>query len=214
MSNQCFMRLWKIMTNPWVICAYISLVITSFLYIDKPLAVFLYSLKVAHHWPWLAWVTHLGLGGIYMVALFVLAVLCRLLRNTLWEARLWFLWLAVIGSATICLVIKVMMGRARPDLLFSNGYYGFYGFHSEPLYWSFPSGHTTNIMALVFGLTVLFPRWCFYYILLGVLIAGSRVLLLQHYLSDVLMAIGVAFLTTGWLRQRLQSIDLFRSVCR
>jgi len=72
--------------------------------------------------------------------------------------------------------------------------FGFYGFKTSYDYWSFPSGHTTTIMSLAFGLSVLFPRYWVILVSSAVVVALSRVLLIQHYLSDVIVATYLALI--------------------
>ena len=195
-------RLFTIMTKPWVAMSYLGLVLLSFLYVDKPLALLLQPHNLGTHYPWLGFLTVLGESKFYLVALLLLALVFRyLVRNRLWELRTWFLWLSVLIPNLICLVLKVLLGRARPELLFSEQVYGFYGFHRDASYWSFPSGHTTTIMGFVFGLSLLFPRHAWLYLVIGFAVVASRILLLQHYLSDVMIAADLALLEVGvlWL---------------
>ena len=112
---------------------------------------------------------------------------------------MWFLWLCVLVPSLVCLVLKVLLGRARPDLLFNEHLYGFFGLKTHAPYWSFPSGHTTTVMGFVFGLSVLFPRKCYLFILAGSIVVLSRILLTHHYLSDVMAASYLALLEVGLL---------------
>lgn len=193
-------RLFTVMAKPRMMLGYLALVLWFFLYIDKPLANYLYTLDVSAHVPWLNVFTRLGESKYYLAGLLVLALFWRyVMHNRAWEMRTWFLWLCVFISNLICLVLKVFLGRARPDLWFHDQLYGFYGFHRDSLYWSFPSGHTTTIIGLACGLGLLFPRFAWLYLSMGVLVIVSRVLLLQHYLSDVMIAADLALLEVGVL---------------
>lgn len=204
-----FERLYRTMTRPWVMVIYFILIVLSFLYLDKPIAIWAYSHQLALKFPWLEWVTNLGFGIVNIVAVALLALIFRLvIQNTLWEHRSWFLWLCLIIPNLVCLALKILFGRARPDMLFSEHLYGFYGLHKNSEFWSFPSGHTTTIMGLMFGLSALFPRYCSVFIGLGSFVAISRILLFKHYLSDVLMASYLALIAVGllynWLSSYLQ----------
>ena len=187
-----FDRIAKKMLRPWVAVCYLSIVALIFLYIDQPVAWFFNDLGLKAKLPILYWMTKLGTGEFYIAALFFLALFFRYAyRNKTWETRSWFLWLCVLTPYVVCGVLKVLLGRARPELLFEQQLFGFYGFHTTPAYWSFPSGHTSTIMGLVFGLIILFPRYCYAFFLSGILLISTRVLLTNHYLSDVI--------TTGYL---------------
>ena len=202
-----FDRLLAIMIKPWVVLSYAGLVILSFMVVDKPMAYYFYEFGFRERLHWLNGLTNLGIGAIYLVLFFLLALFFRCIyRNKVWEERSWFLWICVLIPNGFCLALKMIVGRARPDLLFHGQVYGFFGLHTGASFWSFPSGHTTTIMALVFGLSALFPRYCYALIVAGLLVASSRIVLTQHYLSDVLAASYLALLEVGlllyWVRHK------------
>ena len=208
-----FERLFGVMTKPWVVVGYLVLIILSILYFDKPIAYYFHDLDLKKTRPVLGWVTNLGLGGLYLVPLFILALFFRYVyHNKKWEERAWFLWLCVLISSLVCLVLKISFGRSRPDLLFSEHLYGFFGLKMSAYFWSFPSGHTTTIMSMAFGLSVLFPRYWYAFILVGLMIVCSRVMLTHHYLSDVMIAGYLALVEVGlihyWLHRKNLSLNL------
>jgi membrane-associated phospholipid phosphatase len=199
-SKTAFERLFDVMTRPWVVLSCFGLIIISVLYIDQPVTIAAHAAQFEAKFPWLALLSKFGKKKAYIIGLVIVALTSRLVfQNRYWERRAWFLLICLFFSNLVCLVLKVTVGRARPDLYFSEHLYGFYGPHKNALYWSFPSGHTTTIMALMFGLSALFPRYMIGFILFGSLVAVSRILLLQHYLSDVLMASYLALIEVGFL---------------
>ena len=202
-----FERLWARSSIPWVMVSFIELIFLSVLYFDRPIADYFHAIDSRHNLYILNWVTKLGLGPLYFVPLLLLALFFRYVRrNRTWEARFWFLWLCALVPSIICLILKMVLGRARPDLLFSDQLYGFYGWHTKADFWSFPSGHTTTVMGFIFGLCALFPRYCYAFILLGLVVISSRIMLTHHYLSDVMIATYLALLEVGlllwWLKTR------------
>lgn len=195
-----FERLFAVMTKPWIVIMFLGLVAASFFWIDKPLAILVYGGHFQEKWPWLKLLTAFGKKSIYLVGFFVVALMSRFLfQNKYWERISWFLLSCILFSSFVCLILKVLFGRARPELYFSEQLYGFFGLQKNPLYWSFPSGHTTTAMAIVFGLSALFPRYMMGFVVCGLLVAASRIILLQHYLSDVLMASYLALIEVGFL---------------
>lgn len=195
-----FDRLLAVMTKPWVAMLYIGFVVLSFLYLDKPIAQYFYSIDLKENLPLLTWLTKLGLGLIYMVGFFVLALFFRYIRqNSEREARAWFLFMCVTIPGVICVFLKALLGRARPDMWFDEQLYGFFGFKTNAYFWSFPSGHTTTVIGAALGLSILFPRYFYAFILAGLTIAFSRVFLTHHYLSDVLTAGYLTLLEVGIL---------------
>jgi len=198
-----FDRLFKGMTKPWVAISYVLLVTLSFLYFDKPLTLFCQSLDWGQFEHVFKGFTFLGNKTIYVLGLPVLALVLRYgLKHRTWACRTWFLWLCVFVPNAVGAVLKVLFGRARPELLWQAQEYGFKWVHLDHVHHSFPSGHTTTIMGLVFGLWIIMPRYRFVFLTLGVLVACSRVLLLQHYLSDILVAAYLALIEV-WIMQRV-----------
>ena len=71
-------------------------------------------------------------------------------------------------------VIKWVFARARPDLLFSQGLYGFTFLSVSNQYLSFPSAHACTAGALIGALTLIYPRWWIPLLTLGLIAAFSR----------------------------------------
>ena len=194
--------------KPWVVMLYVIGLVISFVYIDRWIAYYFHDHPVNALWPILYRLTDLGLGAVYLIPLFLLALFFRYVSpQRLWERRAWFLWGSVLVPSLICLVLKILLGRARPELLFSEHLYGFYGFHRHASFWSFPSGHTTAVMGFVFGVSALFPRYAYAVLIYGLLVALSRVLLTQHFVSDVMIASGLALVEVGLMYRWIQSLD-------
>ena len=188
------------MIKSWVVFVCILLMFISFFYLDKPIAYFFHNLDLRANLPFLNFVANLGSGNFYIGPMFLLGLVFRYIyREKTWEIRTWFMLLSVLIPTIICLILKIFVGRARPDLLFSDNLYGLYGFNMKDPYWSLPSGHTTNIMGFVFGLCALFPRYCYAFIISGLIIVSSRVLLTHHYFTDILMASYLALLEIAFL---------------
>ncbi|MDA9272014.1 phosphatase PAP2 family protein [bacterium] len=193
-----FDKIFSIMTRPWAIFCYFGFVILSYCYLDQPVAYYFYHLDLKIKTSFLLWIIKVGVAPLYLVGFFLLALFCRYIkRNEAWAGRFWFLWLCVLIPTFICLVLKIILGRARPELLFDSHLFGFYGFHLNSLFWSFPSGHTSTLMGLVLGLGILFPRHCYTLFFIGLALASLRVLLTDHYMSDVLASSYLALIEIG-----------------
>ena len=154
-------------------------------------------------------ITQFGLGkgwligsGVAAIVLFLWArfgaaepLKVRLNRNA---ARAAFIFASVAASGLLVDLIKVIVGRARPKLLFRDQLYGFTWHGGAGAdYWSFPSGHCATAAAMATTLTLLWPRWWPIYWLGALLIFASRLVITAHYPSDV---IGGAFIgvATVW----------------
>lgn len=201
-----FNQWFKYMTKPWAVASVALLMICSFLYLDKPVANFCHHLQLGYFQHILERVTHLGKAKSALGVLFILALVFRYLwKKRTWEMKAWFLWLCTFVPSVIVLGLKILFGRARPELLFDQGEYGFKWMQFERMHWSFPSGHTATMMGLVFGLCIVWPRYRFLFLGVGLLVMISRIVLFQHYLSDVMISLYLAFIEIGilqWLLTR------------
>ena len=193
-----FDRFLSIMLRPWIAGSYLVFVTLSVFYFDRPVAEFLYALNLNARFPPLHWLTMLGAGVMQITLFFLIVMFFRFIRpNKTWETRSWFLWFCVLLPNLVSLVLKIMLGRARPELWFEDKLYGFYGMHFTRHYWSFPSGHTTTIMGLMLGLGIVFPRYFYWFLVSGLMVNITRILLTQHYLSDVMMTSYLVLLEIG-----------------
>jgi lipid A 4'-phosphatase len=110
-----------------------------------------------------------------------------------------FLFASIAVSGLAADILKVVLGRLRPKLLFSADLYGFTWLGWRADHWSFPSGHTATIVALISALWWLWPRHLLFYILAAAIVAGSRIVVGAHYPSDVMGGALVAVLTTWYV---------------
>ena len=107
-----------------------------------------------------------------------------------------FLFISIAASGIAIDLLKFIFGRPRPKLLFNSGAYDFAWLGLRADHWSFPSGHSATIVALMVGLWCLWPRHLLFYILVATIVSLSRVVVGAHYLSDVLAGASIALLTT------------------
>ncbi|NTU92561.1 MAG: phosphatase PAP2 family protein [Chlorobiaceae bacterium] len=169
--------------------------------VDAPLAYFVRQFREA---PWYGiWkaITLAGQSEWYLVAgLVMFAALWRWRRKASLAGLFLFASVAVSGLASD--LVKITVGRARPKLLLEQGIYGFGGFHVEHAWTSFPSGHSATGMSVAVTLSLLFPRFRPLFMAGGLLIALSRLVLDQHYLSDVMAGSMLGIVTAILLYQR------------
>ncbi len=195
-----FDKIWGFMMKPWFCILFLCLAVFSYVYLDKSISLYFYGLHLNEKLAILTWITNIGISKIYLAGLPVLAILfAYVLRKKNWALKSWALWLIVLYPTLIAWSLKTILGRARPVLLFTKQEFGFFGWHLERNYHSFPSGHTTTITSLAIGLTLLFPRYFIYWASLCLLVMLSRIMLTWHYLSDVLVSFYMVFLELGVL---------------
>lgn len=113
-----------------------------------------------------------------------------------------FVGLSIIISWFITFAIKSILARYRPEMLINQNLYGLSFFSFDDLLNSFPSGHTTSMFALVMSLSYLFPKYKYLFISGAILVGLSRIILLKHYLSDVIFGAFIAIITTYLLKEK------------
>jgi len=103
------------------------------------------------------------------------------------------LWTAVIGTTTIAMLIKRLLGRARPRCESAGRFLGPSWRHANKRE-SFPSSHSASAMAYSVVLATAYPHAAATFITLGVICAVLRYLMDAHWPSDVLagIAMGIA----------------------
>jgi undecaprenyl-diphosphatase len=96
-----------------------------------------------------------------------------------------FAFISIATSGIIANIIKQFIGRVRPSRFDHYGAYGIDPFSFSYAYESFPSGHATTAGALAIIVAVIVPKWRYWAIAAGALIAISRVVVGAHYPSDI-----------------------------
>ncbi len=109
------------------------------------------------------------------------------------------LTLALAVSLAAVELLKMFFGRARPELLFSQGISGFTFFSLNPAFFSFPSAHAATVASL--GLS-LFPRKPLFVFVISFFVSLSRLVLLKHFLSDILLGICLTFYVTRYVQAK------------
>ncbi len=187
----------------------LALVILSYFFLDQPLAWYFHhaSKPVILCAKAANFLTSPNLHFLLWPLLFYFVRF--LFKNPSLGNRALFIAVAVDLSYVLSFPMKVVLGRLRPKLLFTEHLYGFdfFSFHSSDL--SLPSAHATAIAAVMSSLACFYPRYSYYLAAAGFFLAFSRVVLGEHYLSDVMVGtyIGMivaqtVYLTMRWEEQR------------
>jgi undecaprenyl-diphosphatase len=106
-----------------------------------------------------------------------------------------FVFVSIGGAWLIANLAKNIIGRARPRLFDTMGPLEFKLFAFDSHYAALPSGHATNIFAFATVIGMLWPRGRLLLYTLAAWIAASRVLIGEHYVTDVVLGaiLGTAF---------------------
>jgi undecaprenyl-diphosphatase len=89
-------------------------------------------------------------------------------------------------SGILSQIVKHLVGRARPKLIDTLGPQHFDLLSVKAVLASFPSGHTTSIVAAAAALSYFMPRRAILFFALTLPVAASRLIVGAHYPSDVL----------------------------
>ena len=153
-------------------------------------------------------ITDLGLGSVVLwpVGLALLVVLGALpeLKDmnrrvaAALAARIGFVFTSIAGVGLFVLVLKYVLGRARPYMALHlpgpHAVLTFDWFALQSSFSSFPSGHSTVVFATACAFAALYPRARTALFAVALVVGFSRVVLGSHYPSDVLAGATLAIL--------------------
>ncbi len=187
------------MIQKWIAAIFffvcLVLIAVSYFYWDIPLAIYCKGLNrsivdIAEI------VTILGESRWYYIILVPAFIYFWFLaRNKLWSRRLLFLFISISASGLISTLIKWLVGRYRPSML-DKGLYGFNFFGVGYELTSLPSGHAVTAFSLAAAVNILFPRAGIAAFIIAISIGMTRIILMSHYLSDVVAGAGIGILST------------------
>ena len=95
-----------------------------------------------------------------------------------------FTYLLLVGLVTQ--LIKHVIGRPRPNHAQLNNFFEFNFFTADSAFHSFPSGHSSTIIAVAIIASLALPTLKYFFYLCGFLISISRVVVGAHFFTDVL----------------------------
>ncbi|CAB3743877.1 phosphatase PAP2 family protein [Achromobacter sp. SIMBA_011] len=185
------------------------------LWVDLPLAIWIRQSVSDGVNTSFEWIGEMGESGRYIgvaLAFYIVGLvgLARGWRNpvrmsyaSMARGSLLMLSTMAVGGLVV-LVLKRLVARARPELFFEKGIYGLgESFSRANQFNSFPSSHTYAAFAVAVTLGILAPRWRWAFLSLAALVAASRLVNLDHYLSDVLTAAAIAIAVGHLLAPRV-----------
>jgi membrane-associated phospholipid phosphatase len=174
----------------------ICLSLLAIFYFDLPLMFFLNEnvspcvLKVA------TYITQLA--SLKLIVFFNFALLLFFYKKNKQKLSLFYATIfAQASSAAAVKILKCLFGRARPYYFLENSLTKtFFFLRWDENFSSFPSGHSAGIWAFIISMIFLFRnnKYNKLFLLLGVLIPITRLLLQMHFLSDVLMGATISSL--------------------
>ncbi|AIT09388.1 phosphoesterase [Candidatus Francisella endociliophora] len=124
--------------------------------------------------------------------------------------KLYTMSLTLIITFFISGTLKVLLARSRPELLLFDNQYGFHFFSFKSAYNSMPSGHTVFTFAGLLAVANFFEKKyiTLIAIIIGCLVAASRVIILDHYVSDVIVSAYIGTFAYLWAKAFVESNNL------
>ncbi|MEQ1723428.1 MAG: phosphatase PAP2 family protein [Pseudobdellovibrio sp.] len=110
-----------------------------------------------------------------------------------------FLIKALVVVGVLLHIIKIIIGRQRPhlDVNFYNLNFIPFNFHHH--WHSFPSGHAQVVFTVAAVLLSIWPRQKFVFLAMAAFFAFTRVVIHQHFFSDMIGGACLGYLGTLWL---------------
>lgn len=122
-------------------------------------------------------------------------------RVKLLKLRYWtlsFLY-SLLASGAAIQILKFVFGRQRPHRTDERNPLVFDFFTHDWHFHSFPSGHTQTVFAVATALAFTFPKKAAWFFSAAVIIAFTRVLLHEHFFSDLLAGGYIGYAMTLWI---------------
>lgn len=179
------------------------------------------GVAVVHRGPWtqahyafLRRFTDLGLYPFYILFLALFGWSYRARSPGLRQFALAYLIAQLVGSGLIVRILKMTLGRARPDATPLPDYASeWIGFTWDAHHHSFPSGHTADIVTSALFAALWFRKpWAAAICIVWAAALGlSRLAVAKHYPSDALAGAAIALTVSMlvvryWLLPRLAAV--------
>ena len=184
---------------------FILSIVLSFLFIDKPVAVWMHKHVTG------TWILGFSkfIGNIlspehlaYFAVVIAMISCFYIVRDYRDAAKPYaFITLSFFTASIIAFGIKVFFARYRPELMFVDNLYGFSFFSAKHSCNSFPSGHAVANFAIAIALFHLIREKsvCYAILIVAIIVAVSRIICTAHYCSDVIAGIYLAILVNNYI---------------
>jgi membrane-associated phospholipid phosphatase len=185
----------------------------AYFFLDQQLALFFKRPELMGLWLAARNITNIGLSGPYFAIAVVTFVFCKWVQPQQGRARIWArdFFFALMGSGILVHIFKFCVGRQRPHLSETFEPNVFHPFTTDWNFQSFASGHSQVMFTVATIMALAIPKWRWGFISVAVIIGLTRVIIHDHFLSDVIggAVIGyVGALTSVYWIHRLNSTCL------
>lgn len=123
-----------------------------------------------------------------------------------WRQRSWFLLASLLASGVVLHLFKIIFGRQRPH---ATDDFQAHVFHPFNLHWHFhsmPSGHSQTLLTVATVFWVLYPKSWPVVFPLAFALAGTRLMMQAHFLSDVVIGAYLGFAVTLLMAKKMKHL--------
>lgn len=177
--------IYKRILSPYLLISVVTFALFSYFFLDKPVALFMENYRNDTLNIFFEGITLLGKGSYWLITIFFAGIFAYFVKNKSLQFRCLHIITSLISAGLICDLFKFLLGRARPNALFHEDFYGFYFLQKEYLFNSFPSGHATTIAAVMMSLALFKPKYSWLFASIAFAVVLSRLVLTAHYISDI-----------------------------
>ncbi len=171
------------------------LALFCFIFVDMRALEYFYSIRGGEVYQFFRYVTTLGQSEYLLIpAAFIFFYFKNKNRPLSFKAG--FIFSSIALSGIVVNIIKPIVGRVRPNVYFEKAEGGFNPFTISHDFTSFPSGHSATAFALSIALSLLYKRYSYIFVFIACMVAISRVVILRHYPSDILIGSLIGALTS------------------
>lgn len=181
--------------------AIILVALLSYNLFDLPVAIYFQDLKGDKIYEFFHFLTKFGQLEYYLIPALMTYIYYRY-KDPFFAMKAKFVFVSLVLSGIIVLLIKIIGGRFRPEMYFKEDAFGFDFFHLSHTMTSFPSGHSATSMGAAAAFALLFPKFRLFFYLFGLLVMISRVVIVRHYPSDIMIGALIGVLTSFVLYER------------
>jgi membrane-associated phospholipid phosphatase len=173
----------------------VLVIVICYFFIDVPAAIWFHAMNQETRNVF-EWITKAGVSTFYLIVSFSLFIFFHWIRKHRSYADCALLFFSNIAlSGIVTNIVKFLVGRLRPKMLFERGLYGFDPFRVGYEFNSFPSGHAATVFAIAATCSIFWPRYRILFFILAMTVAFSRLVLTAHYPSDVLAGAYIGTMT-------------------
>jgi membrane-associated phospholipid phosphatase len=181
----------------------VFIIVISYLFTDLPVAQYFSALNQETRNVF-EWITKAGISTVYLIVSLGLFIFFRWIRKHRRYADRALLFFSNIAlSGILANIVKFLVGRLRPKMLFEKGLYGFDPFRVGYEFNSFPSGHAATVFAIAVSCSIFWPKYRILFFMFAMTVALSRLVLNAHYPSDVLAGAYIGTMTAIMMKRYL-----------